>query len=267
MDVPALLTDLDRVGYAVRENVLSPCEVAQLRAALDPLLDRTPTGRNPFEGFRTKRVYSPLAKTRALDDLILSPWLEQLADALIGPHTLSSIIAIQIGPGEVGQPIHFDAGAYPLPRLHKPVVFNTMWALDDFTVENGATVLYPGSHRWPETTPPDHVEPVQAAMPAGSVLIWPGATFHGGGPNRTDRWRLGLVIEFVAGWLRTHENIQASIPTELARDFPPRPQELIGYHLYPEFLGYVDGRHPRKVLSRQEAAPQRGPEHPRRLTG
>ena len=96
-------------------------------------------------------------------------------------------------------------------------------------------------------------------MPAGSVLIWPGATFHGGGPHRTDRWRLGLVIEFVAGWLRTHENIQASIPTEVARDFPPRLQELIGYNLYPEFLGYVHGRHPRKVLSHQEAAPRRGP--------
>ena len=250
MDLAALLEDLDRDGFAIREGVLDPAALAQLRASLDPLLDETPTGRNPFEGFKTKRVYSPLAKTRALDDLVLSPWIEQLADALIGPHTLSSLIAIQIGPGEVAQEIHYDAGAYPLPRTYGEVVFNIMWALDDFTLENGATVLYPSSNHWPETTKPSDVLPIQAVMPAGSVLIWPGTTFHGGGANRTDRWRLGLVTEYVAGWLRSHENIQASIPTDLARAFPPRLQELIGYHLYPEYVGFVDGRHPRKVLAR-----------------
>ena len=251
IDVPVLLEDICRDGYAIRESVLSPAEVARLRVALDPIFEATPLGRNVFEGFHTKRVYSPLAKTRALDDLVLSPWLEQLSDGLIGPHTLSSIIGIQIGPGEVAQEIHYDAAAYPLPRSHREVVFNTMWALDDFTAENGATVLYPGSNHSPDKAPSPDVEPLQAVMPAGSVLIWPGKTFHGGGANRTDRWRLGLVIEFVAGWLRTHENIQASISTELAREMPPRLQELIGYHLYPDFLGFVDGRHPRKVLTRQ----------------
>lgn len=246
-----MLEDVRRDGYAIREGVLGPAEVARLRAALDPILRETPTGRNPFEGFHTRRVYSPLAKTRALDDLVLSPWLEQLAEGLIGPHTLSSIIGIQIGPGEVAQEIHYDAAAYPLPRTHREVVFNTMWALDDFTVENGATVIYPGSNRSPDTCPPPDAEPVQGVMPAGSVLIWPGKTFHGGGANHTDRWRLGLVIEFVAGWLRTHENIQASIPPDVARALPARLQELIGYFLYPDFLGFVDGRHPRKVLTRR----------------
>lgn len=142
--------------------MLSPAEVARLRVALDPILEATPVGRNPFEGFYTRRVYSPLAKTRALDDLVLSPWLEQLSAGLIGPHTLSSIIGIQIGPGEVAQEIHYDAAAYPLPRTYREVVFNTMWALDDFTAENGATVLYPGSNHSPDSTPPPDAEPVQA---------------------------------------------------------------------------------------------------------
>lgn len=250
MDVPALLDEIDRNGYAIRTGVLSPARVAELRAALDPLLADTPPGRNPFEGFRTRRVYSPLAKTRALDDLVLTPWLTELADGLIGPHTLSSLIGIQIGPGEVAQEIHHDAAAYPLPRTFREVVFNTMWALDDFTADNGATVVHPGSNHWPGAEPPPGAEGVQAVMPAGSVLIWPGRTLHGGGANRTDGWRLGLVIEFVAGWLRQHENIQASMPPEVARELPPRLQELIGYHLYPKFLGYVDGRHPRKALYR-----------------
>jgi hypothetical protein len=253
IDVPELLAELDRNGYAIREGVLDGGEVARLRAVLDPLAEVTPMGRNPFEGYRTRRVYSPLAKTRALDELVLSPWIEQLADGLIGPHTLSSIIGIDIGPGEVAQEIHFDAAAYPLARSHGEVVFNTMWALDDFTADNGATVLYPGSNHWPDGHIPAGAEPVQAVMPAGSVLVWTGRTLHGGGANHTDRFRLGLVVEYVAGWLRTHENIQASMPVEVARELPPRLQELIGYHLYPDFLGYVDGRHPRKVLQRPVA--------------
>ena len=251
MNIAELLTDLDRDGYALREGVLGKDDVARLRGALDPLLAETPIGRNPFEGFHTKRVYSPLAKTRELDDLVLTPWIEQLADALIGPHTLSSLIGIQIGPDEVAQEIHYDAAAYPLPRTHRDVVFNIMWALDDFTEDNGATVLYPGSHHFSGPAELANVDPVHAVIPAGSVVIWPGKTFHGGGANRTGRWRLGLVTEYVAGWLRPHENIQASIPTELARELPPRLQELIGYHLYPDFLGYVDGRHPRKVLTQR----------------
>lgn len=250
MDVAALLEDVDRDGFAIRNGVLAPAEVVRLRTALDELLNSTPNGRNPFEGFKTKRVYSPLAKTRALDDLVLSPWIEQFADALIGPHTLSSLIGIQIGPGEVAQEIHFDAAAYPLPRDHAEVVFNIMWALDDFTEANGATVVYPGSHHISGHDELGSIAPIQAVMSAGSILVWPGRTFHGGGANRTDRWRLGLVTEYVAGWLRPHENIQASIPTDLACEFPPRLQELIGYHLYPEYLGFVDGRHPRKVLIR-----------------
>ncbi|MGD9752720.1 MAG: phytanoyl-CoA dioxygenase family protein [Acidimicrobiia bacterium] len=249
IDVDGVVEDIDRQGYVIREGVLDDGAVATMRAELDPLLAATPTGRNPFEGYRTRRLYSPLAKTRVLDDLVLDPGLEQLATALIGPHTLSSIIGIDIGPGEVAQEIHYDAAAYPLPRTHREVVFNTMWALDDFTVDNGATVVLPGSNRWEHTTVDERTRVVQAEMPAGSVLIWTGKTLHGGGANHTDRWRLGLVIEFVAGWLRTHENIQASIPPALARELPPRLQELIGYHLYPDFLGYVDGRHPRKVLT------------------
>jgi len=250
IEVPGLLDELDRNGYAIREGVLDADEVAHLRAVLGTLSEATPTGRNPFEGHRTRRVYSALARTRALDDLVLSPWLGELAGALLGPHTLSSVLGVDIGPGELAQEIHFDAAAYPLVRSHGEVVFNTMWALDDFTAANGATVLYPGSNHWPDGTIPDGARAVQAVMPAGSVLVFTGRTLHGGGANHTDRYRLGLLVEFVAGWLRTHENLQAAIPVELARDLPPRLQELIGYHLYPEFLGHVDGRHPRKVLQR-----------------
>lgn len=250
MDVAKLLADLERDGYALREDVLSRTEIDRVRAALDPILEQTPVGRNSFEGFHTQRVYSPLAKTRELDELVLQQWIEELANSLIGPHTLSSLIAIQIGPGELAQQIHFDAAAYPLPRTFREVVFNIMWALDDFTVENGATVIHPGSNHWADKAELAERTPIQATMSAGSVLVWTGRTLHGGGANHTDGRRLGLVTEYVAGWLRPHENIQASISPQLASTLPPRLQELIGYHLYPDFLGFVDGRHPRTVLAR-----------------
>ncbi len=250
LDVGELTEAIEKDGYVICENVLTPEQVAEMRAELDPILEKTPTGRNAFEGYHTKRIYSPLARTRVLDPLILSRWTKRLADTLIGPHTLSSIIGIQIGPGEKAQEIHYDAAAYPLPRSHDEVVFNTMWALDDFTVENGATVVYPGSNSWQGDEVPTNIDPVQAVMPAGSLLIWTGKTFHGGGANRSDAPRFGVIIEYVAGYLRSHENIQAAMPRELVRELPERMQELVGYHLYPAFLGFVDGRHPRSALTR-----------------
>lgn len=247
-DVDRVVADLGTLGVAVVEGALDADEVASLRAALDPLIADTPQGRNPFEGFETRRLYSPLAKTRALDDLVLTDWVGTVLDRVIGPHTLSSIIGIDIGPGEVAQELHYDAAAYPLARSHGEVVVNVMWALDDFTDQNGATLLYPESHLWSDGHPPPGAAPLQATMQAGSALLWTGRVVHGGGANLTGRPRLGLVTEYVAGWLRPHENIQASIPVEVARTMPPRLQELIGYHLYPAYLGYVDGRHPRRVL-------------------
>ncbi len=206
-DVDRVVADLGTQGVAVVEGALDADEVASLRAALDPLIADTPQGRNPFEGF----------------------------DRVIGPHTLSSIIGIDIGPGEVAQELHYDAAAYPLARSHGEVVVNVMWALDDFTDQNGATLLYPGSHLWSDGHPPPGAAPLQATMQAGSALLWTGRVVHGA--NLTGRPRLGLVTEYVAGWLRPHENIQASIPVEVARTMPPRLQELIGYHLYPAYLG------------------------------
>ena len=122
-----------------------------------------------------------------------------------------------------------------------------MWALDDFTAANGATRLVPGSHRWGERRP-DPAPTVTAEMPAGSVMFYLGSLWHGGGANTTDRTRLGVILEYVAAWLRPQENHVLGVPREIARALPERLQELLGYNIYPPFLGYVDGRHPRRVL-------------------
>jgi ectoine hydroxylase-related dioxygenase (phytanoyl-CoA dioxygenase family) len=244
-----VLADLDQDGYSVIESLLSPDRAATIKAGLREILDATPTGRNDFEGFQTRRIYAILAKTRVFDDLAIHPLLLAVLDALLGPsYQLSAPTGIEIAPGEKAQFLHTDDAIYPLPRPHRDVVLNTMWALDDFTAENGATRVVPGSHRWTDRQPNDPDETVTITMPAGSVLFIRGTLWHGGGANRTDRTRLGVLLEYAAGWLRQQENHILAVPPEIVRSLEPRLQELIGYGIYPPFVGYVDGRHPRRVL-------------------
>jgi ectoine hydroxylase-related dioxygenase (phytanoyl-CoA dioxygenase family) len=240
---------LDEQGYALVEGVLSPSDVEARRAALADLFAATPTGRNFFEGFHTQRVYAVFAKTRAFDDLAVHPRLLAALDHALGEHyQLSAPVALQIGPGEKAQVLHRDEDIYPLPRPHASVVVNSMWALCDFSEANGATRLVPGSHRWDPDRRPDERDVVHVTMHAGSMLVYLGGVVHGGGANTTDSPRPGLLLEYVVSWLRPQETQLVAVPPEIVRTLPERLQELLGYNIYPPFLGYVDGRHPRRVL-------------------
>ena len=243
-----IVADLDRDGYAVAEQLLSADEAKDVRDGLREVLDRTPLGRNDFEGYQTRRIYALFAKSRAFDALAVHPLLLSVLDRVLGPsYQLSAPTGIEIGPGEKAQVLHTDDGIYPLPRPHPEVVLNTMWALDDFTLDNGATRVVPGSHKWTDRRPSED-ETVSVTMPAGSVLFIVGNLWHGGGENRTERTRLGVLLEYAAGWLRQQENHILAVPPDVVRTLEPRLQELLGYNIHPPFVGYVDGRHPRRVL-------------------
>jgi ectoine hydroxylase-related dioxygenase (phytanoyl-CoA dioxygenase family) len=241
---------LDENGYALVEGLLSSDQVAQKRAELERLVATTPTGRNDFEGFRTHRVYALLAKTRAFDDLALHPLVTGVLDETLEYYQLSTPVGLSIGPGETVQPMHHDDLVYPLPWPHQHVVVNCVWPLCDFTEEIGGTRLVPGSHRWDRRRAPTPDEPVAVEMPAGSLLMYVGTTWHSGGANRTDRFRPGVLLEYVVSWLRAQETMVLAVPPEQARDLPPELQEMLGYNIFPPFLGYVDGRHPRHTLTR-----------------
>jgi ectoine hydroxylase-related dioxygenase (phytanoyl-CoA dioxygenase family) len=249
-DVDGVVAGLEEVGYAIVEGVMSPDQVAETKAEMRRVLDTTPLGRNDFEGFGTKRVYALFGKTRAWDDHAISPLVLGVLDRVLGPaFQLSAPTGIEIGPNEKAQVLHRDDSIYPLPNPHQEVVLNTMWPLDDFTEENGATRIIPGSHRWDERPSGDALaSTVAAEMPAGSVMFYLGSVWHGGGANRTDQTRLGVILEYVAGWLRAQENHLLAVPREVAVTLPERLQELLGYNIYPPFVGYVDGRHPRRAL-------------------
>ncbi len=245
----ALLAALADHGVAVCEGVLDAARVAAIRQELGEVLETTPTGRNDFEGYGTKRIYRLFAKTRAFDDLAIDPVLLGVMDGLLGHAQLSAPTGILIGAGEPAQILHRDDSIYPLPQPHGEVVLNTMWAFDDFTPDNGATCFVPGSHRWDPGRVPGADDPVvQAVMPAGSVAFYTGSIWHGGGANRTDDARLGVILEYAAAWLRPQENHVIGVPPELVATLPERLQELLGYNIFPPFMGYVDGRHPRRFL-------------------
>lgn len=247
-DVEAVCAQLESDGYAIVEGLLGPGALAEVRGILEPLLDATDVGSNSFLGFSTRRHFGLLAETRALDPMVTSPLITGVASALVGPHLLSTAVAIRIERGEVAQTLHTDASAWPVPAGGPPVVVNSIWAIDDFTEANGATRLVPGSHRWPAQRRPAGEATVAATMAAGSALLYLGGLWHGGGANTTDASRTGVVLEYSAAWLRPQENFSLVFPPAVARTLPPALARLVGYELYPPFVGHVAGRPPEELL-------------------
>jgi ectoine hydroxylase-related dioxygenase (phytanoyl-CoA dioxygenase family) len=241
---------LAETGYAVVPNVLQDHDIEVVRDALAPHLEHGPRGRNPFEGFETQRVYCLVAKSRGFDRLILDPMVLDVTERALGPNfLLTATLAIELHPGQPAQDFHWDDIFYKIPRPRPPVSISTLWAIDDFTADNGATLIYPGSHKWGDQFPTELPDPVAAEMAAGSVLVYDGTLVHAGGANTSGGCRLGVSIQYCAAWARQQENFMMAVGTEGARALAPRLQELIGYSIHPPFMGMVDGRHPIKLLN------------------
>lgn len=238
-------------GFLVLERLIGAEETQRAKEAIDALLG--PAGRNAFEGYKTQRAYSLLRKTRALDGLVAHPRILAILDAMIGPDPLlSANLAIRINPGETQQVAHFDAGFYPGTRPRSPVALSVIWAIDPFTEENGATVIWPGSHKWgPDRQPRDSDSHRAVTMPAGSAVVFDGDFWHAGGANRSRESRLALTPQYCANWLRTMENMALAIPPSVVAELSEDLQSLMGYAIRPPFMGHVDGMHPKRLLRRE----------------
>ncbi|MGH9096495.1 MAG: phytanoyl-CoA dioxygenase family protein [Acidimicrobiales bacterium] len=248
-EVDRIVARLEEEGYATVPGAIDTDQVGWARADLEAELGCTPTGRDDFEGRRTRRVYALFAKTRSLDALATHPVVLGVLDRVLGHYQLSAPAGIAIGPGETEQPLHPDDAIYPIPRPHDELVVNVMWPLEDFTEANGATRVVPASHRWVDQRPGPDTPIVGVELSSGSALVYLGSVWHGGGANHSDRPRLGVVLHYAVGWLRPVENHVLAVPPTVARTLSPRLQELLGYNIFPPFIGYVDGRHPGKVLA------------------
>jgi ectoine hydroxylase-related dioxygenase (phytanoyl-CoA dioxygenase family) len=245
-------------GFTIIEGAIEAPLVADLRDTIRRLEDELgvqPRG-TAAEGQATKRTYNLLAKDPVFVAMPLHPNVLPVVERLLDPGCLlSGMTAIDLGPDEVPQPLHGDdlVMSGHLRRPHAPMMVTVMWALTDFTEANGGTRYVPGSHRWP-TTPfsedrPDDVEVRSLTMPAGSVMIFHGSLWHGGGPNTTDDdWRLGVNVQYCPGFVRQQQNPYLGIPAEVAATFPDRLLELLGYRLYKGIMGHVDGASPGEVV-------------------
>lgn len=243
------LATLDRDGYLVVERLLPPELCTQIADIVDPLLG--PVGRNVFEGHHTQRVYSLLTKTRVCDGLVEHPRVLALLDRLLMPnYLLSQLQAIGIGPEETAQFLHFDDGMYPVPRPRAALSAATIWAISDFTADNGATVVIPGSHRWDDTRKPtDADDHVSVVMAAGSVVFFVGTLWHGGGANHTtDHGRLAVTAQYCQPWLRPQEAFTLSTPPATVRAVSEDIRRMLGYSIHPPFMGMVNGMHPKRIL-------------------
>lgn len=240
------LEALDRDGYVILEGLIDRNKCAEIQDEAARLIDYT--GANSFEGHLTQRVYAPLSKTRSIDDLIDHPRVTALLDALFLPnYLLSQAQIINILPGETPQPLHHDDGFYALPRPFKPVHAAFIAAIDDFTADNGATVVVPGSHKWTDRIP-TAADAVPCRMAAGSAVFFLGALWHGGGDNRTERARLAVTGQYCEPWLRQQENFFLELSKEQARELRPSILSMVGYSIHAPFMGMVDRHHPKRIL-------------------
>ncbi|MEO1191522.1 MAG: phytanoyl-CoA dioxygenase family protein [Pseudomonadota bacterium] len=255
----ALVAALDDQGYVIIENWIAPQRLQGLNAELAAELAATPEENEDFGGKKTKRFGGLLGKSPAAAALALDPLLIGLADRVLLPHCAAYQISYtgvaSIQPGEDEQVLHRDSNLYPVLNPSPPLVLSTVWAINDFTPENGATRLVPGSHLWPQERKPEPSEVVQAVMPAGSCLIYLGNVIHGGGANRSTGERTGVLFQLCLGWLRQEENQYLSVPPEVARSLDPRLQRLMGYSFGGVSLGMVDRGDPLDALHGHQRRP------------
>jgi ectoine hydroxylase-related dioxygenase (phytanoyl-CoA dioxygenase family) len=246
------LERLARDGYTIVADAIEPALIGELNAALDRLereLGARPA-MNGFEGHKTVRIYNLLAHGAPFDRVPVHGNVLPLVEGVLDPGCLiSSLSSIAIDPGEAAQPIHADDMVIPLDKPHRAIVCNSMWALTDFTGANGATRLVPGSHKKPNPDYGGAYETIPAEMAKGSVLLWDGALWHGGGANRTGTRRTGIAMNYCAGFIRQQENQQLGLSPERVRSFPPRLQELIGYGVYQGLIGHIDKKSPAQMLN------------------
>ena len=241
-----------RDGYTIVEDALEP----DFLAALDEDLRRLERelairpAKNPFEGTQTLRIYNLLVHGELYQRIPVHPNVLPVVERVLDAGCLvSSLSSIAILPGEIAQPIHADDQLIPIPKPHVALVCNSMWAITDFTDENGATRVIPGSHlRDGSPAFGSQHDSVPAVMRRGSVMIYHGSLWHGGGANRTGERRVGIAMNYCAGYIRQQENQQLGIPKAIAKTFAPRLRELVGYGVYNNVIGHINRKHPGKVL-------------------
>ena len=248
-----------REGYLILENIVEPRLLNDIRMELAPHFDASPFGMGEFYGPETKRFGRPLIRSKSAHELVLHEKVMPLIEDILGPHCdclqLNLGQGIEIHPGAPAQGPHRDHDMWAGGKTQHDYMINVMWALDDFTVENGATRLWPRSnHMLNETILPEE-EAVDAVMPAGSACLFLGSTIHSGGANRSALPRRGLIFSYCLGWLKPWENQWLSYPPEVAKHFSADVAALVGYRQHTPSLNNFEGQCPSVLLRDEDWSP------------
>ena len=241
-------------GFAVIEDAFDEAYQKALRDEFDRLEALRPGGDippAPFSGYKTRRWFDLLNDGDIWQQVAIHPAVLSVMGRVLGENFLLSTMGTAIiGPGEKAQPFHVDDGVYQFPRPHPNLVCNTMWAVGDFTEDNGATRLVPGSSTMAED--PDFsrdYDHVQLTMPAGSIGFVVGTTYHGAGENRTDEERLGMTINYCNGSMRQQENLMLATHPSRMLTFPQELQDILGFKVC-KGAGHIFAGDPRLEMER-----------------
>ena len=242
------LADLRRDGYCILRDLVAPQHVQAIAGDLAERFARTAFCEGVFYGERTKRFGGLLKRSAHAEAFVRHPVVLEVADAVLGPYCdrfqLNLIQALQIFPGQRAQPPHKDEDMWGGAKGEMEYLINVMWPFSPYRRENGATVVYPGSHIGGLGAQ----EPVHAEMDPGDVLLFLGSTLHGGGANTTDVPRSGMIVSYSLGWLKPYENQWLVYPPSVARTFSPELAALVGYRQHRPNLGNYEGRCPSILL-------------------
>ena len=260
--VDEIVACIRTAGCVIIERLVPVARLDEIDAELDPHVRATDPGGDEFAGRNTRRTGALIARSPAFRELAAHPLVLAVLDRVLGDHATSYQLhltqVIDIGPGEPAQMIHRDQWAFdffPFPAGFE-VECHTMWALTDFTDANGATRVIPGSNGWADRLRPEPDETVAAEMPRGSVLLYVGSLYHGGGANTSEASRRGINVGYTLSWLRQEENQYLACPPEIARTLPVELARLVGYQRGAYALGYFgDLRDPIEALHGYADAP------------
>jgi ectoine hydroxylase-related dioxygenase (phytanoyl-CoA dioxygenase family) len=272
-DLDDVVEVLEREGAVIVENFVDDVTLDGLRDDLGPALKGAGYCETGYDGHRTRRVNSLFARTGHLTPVVAQPlylgaarrvmqkpvhmWVGRSRIEVTPTIQISATQAIQIDPGQGKQPLHRDDWLHLRRHPGPPSRVQLMLALTEFTAENGATLVIPGSHHWDDETPPKYSDSFPAAMPAGSALIWLGGVYHSGGANTTGEPRLSLTVSYDLGNLRQEENQYLAVPKETVRTLPEEVRRLLGYDTCPPGLGWYEMQDPHMVLEYDDLAQAR----------
>ena len=247
------LKAIESLGYCVIRDAMPQDAVRALAEDLGPIFDRTNLSVGPFYGATTKRFHGLLRRSQHMAAFVQHPGVLATVNAILGAHCdsiqLNLTQAIEILPGGETQPPHRDQDMWPIRTPGVEYLVNVMWPFSPYTRENGATIVWPGSHRRQDEIVIDEAEGTSIAMEPGSALLFLGSTLHAGGANRAQLSRRGMIVSYSLGWLKPYELPWLAYPPEVAKSFAPELAALAGYRAHRPNLGTYEGRCPSHLLS------------------